>query len=154
MLIHSKQICETLNDFLIPVKPMRFSYFLLQSFLILVLHFFTLKLSGGSGGEIGMVPFFVIYGIAIQLLVLLFLYLIIGLLCHYKNKIVWIGAAAIIFELAIILLTGESSIMAMMKQGIDRWESLSFLIPNLIATAITLLISGAFKKKNGAILQE
>ncbi|OJV50437.1 MAG: hypothetical protein BGO31_13810 [Bacteroidetes bacterium 43-16] len=133
---------------------MRFSYFLLQSFLILVLHFYILNLSGGTGGQIGMVPFFVIYGIAMQLLVLLFLYLIIGLLCHYKNKIMWIAAAAIIFELAIILLTGESSIMGVFKRGIDRWESMSFLIPNLIATTITLLIARAFKKKNGAILRE
>jgi len=133
--------------YLIPsAQPMRFSYFLLQSFLILVLHFVVLKLSGEPGGSVGMVPLLAMYALAIQLAVLLFLYLIVAVLLKYRNRLIWIGAGAVVFELATIVLNGETSLMGFFQQGTDRVVNLSFLLPNVLATIITLLVTMKLKK--------
>lgn len=125
---------------------MRFSYFLLQSFLILVLHFVVLKLSGEPGGSVGMVPLLAMHALAIQLAVLLFLYLIVGVLLKYRNSFIWIGTGAFVFELAAIVVNGETSFMGFFQQGTDRVVNLSFLLPNVIATIVTLLVTRKLQK--------
>lgn len=128
------------------VRPMRLTYFLLQSSLILFFHFVILELSGAAGGEIGMVPLLTIYAIAIQSGILLLLYLIGGVLFNYKNRLVWIGAAALVFELAILFITGAPGIAGIFDNGTNGIMSRSFFLPNFIATIITLLVSGIGKK--------
>ena len=127
-------------------KPIRFIHFLLQPFLILLLHFAVIISSGEPGGSVGMVPLPAIYAIAIQMAVLLFLYLILGVLLKYRNRLMWIVTGAIVFELAIIVLIGESSFMFLFEQGTDRIVNLSFLLPNVLATITTLLVTTKLKK--------
>lgn len=122
-------------------KPIGFIHFLLQPFLILLLHFAVIIFSGEPGGSVGMVPLLAIYAIAIQMAVLLFLYLIVGVLLKHRNKLMWIVTGAIVFELAIILVNGETSLMFLLEQGTDRIVNLSFLLPNVLATIITLLVT-------------
>lgn len=134
------------QNMLTNIRPMRFGYFLLQSSLILFFHFVILKLSGAPGAEIGMIPLLTIYAIAIQSGILLLLYLIGAILLNYTNRFVWIAAAALVFELAIILITGEPGITGIFDKGTNGIVSRSFFLPNLIATIITLLVSGIGKK--------
>ena len=93
-----------------------------------------------------MVPLLAIYAIAIQMAVLLFLYLIVGVLLKYRNRLMWIVTGAIVFELAIILVNGQTSLMFLFEQGTDRIVNLSFLLPNVLATTITLLLTTKLKK--------
>lgn len=93
-----------------------------------------------------MVPLVAIYAIAIQMVVLLFLYLIVGVLLKYRNRLMWIVTGAIVFELMIIALAGETSFMFLFQQGTDRIVNLSFLLPNVLATIITLLVATKLKK--------
>ncbi len=125
-------------------RSMRFSYFLLQPFLILVLHFVVLKLSGEPGGSVGMVPLLAIYAITFQMAIVLFLYLIVGVLLRYRNSFIWIGAGAFVFELATIEMMGTTSLMGLFQQGTDRVINLSFLLPNILATTIMLLVAAKF----------
>ncbi|RYE00368.1 MAG: hypothetical protein EOP54_00250 [Sphingobacteriales bacterium] len=73
--------------------------------------------------------------------VLLFLYLIAGVLLNYRSRLVWIGTAAIVFELAIIVVNGETSFMGFLQQGTDRLVNMSFLLPNILATSFTLWVA-------------
>lgn len=98
-----------------------------------------------------MVPLLLIYALAIQLAVLLFLYLIIAVLVRYRSRVIWIWAGAFVFELAAMRINGETSLRFLFEQGTDRVINLSFLLPNVLATFITLLLTTKLKKVKGAI---
>lgn len=127
-------------------QPIRFIHFLLQPFLILLLHFAVILFSGEPGGSVGMIPLLAVYAIAIHMAALLFLYLIVGVLLKYRNRPLWIVTGAIVFELAIILVNEETSLMFLFAQGTDRVVNLSFLLPNMLATIITLLATTKLSK--------
>lgn len=93
-----------------------------------------------------MVPLLAIHAIAIQMTVMLFLYLIVGVLLNYRNSFIWIGAGAFVFELATILVNGESSLTAFCQQGTDRLINLSFLLPNIWAAILMLVLATKLKK--------